>query len=554
MEECIAAAGENGKYQKIITFIGISLGSLPFTLSITYAYLTKIPKFLCKDEFGLFTQECDFDKKLFCSNDFAFIKDKKNSVDNFTYKFDLYCSREFFITLYSTLFFFGGLIGSVLFASIPDKYGRKKIFQILQVGGLILQINILFAQGPWHLFFIYFFSGIATYSYGMSSIIIAEYLPRNISNIVMSIANGSFPLCGIIIGIFFCIFNNMKLLFIITCLIQFITTYLSLKYFKESPIWLFSLKLKEKFIQTMKEIAIINNRESQFLEWLNNNKANLDKLMAKNSNEKNNLNNNEKDEEDIKTYTLREIFGFNSQKYNLIKSFICWFMIGCVFYGIILNLAFFKGNFYIICFCSFFGEITGELSSGYLSGIFGRIKIIYINCFISGISLIIFTLADSILINYLCIYLATMGIASGFNILFIYTPELYPTPIRGTICGYTYLLSRFGAMVVSPITTNFGIFNTNILFAVFCISSGIIMSKMPETLGKELINEIPELEGIGALIDSTMNKLRSSKRYLISEKLFKASFIGHDPISLSQIGSKSISQIANIGSGIFSRK
>ena len=46
MEECIAAAGENGKYQKIITFIGISLGSLPFTLSITYAYLTKIPKFL----------------------------------------------------------------------------------------------------------------------------------------------------------------------------------------------------------------------------------------------------------------------------------------------------------------------------------------------------------------------------------------------------------------------------------------------------------------------------------------------------------------------------
>ena len=108
MEECIAAAGENGKYQKIITFIGISLGSLPFTLSITYAYLTKLPKFLCKDEFGLFTQECDFDKKLFCSNDFTFIKDKKNSVDNFTYKFDLYCSREFFIALYSTLFFLEG--------------------------------------------------------------------------------------------------------------------------------------------------------------------------------------------------------------------------------------------------------------------------------------------------------------------------------------------------------------------------------------------------------------------------------------------------------------
>ena len=550
MEDCIIAAGENGKYQKIITIISISLGSLPFTLSITYAYLTKLPKFLTKDEAGQFTVPVDFDKNLFCSNDnnFEYIKDKKNSVDNFAYAFDLYCSKEFFLPLYSTLFFFGGLIGSVLFASIPDKYGRKTIFQILQVFSLFLQLNILFAVGPWHLIFVYFFSGIASYSFGMSSIIIAEYLPRNVSNIIMSICNGSFPLCGIVIGIFFCVFNNMKLLFIITNIIQLIMTLLSLKYFKESPLWLFSLKLKKRFIETMKDIAKINDREIQLSEWLSKNEANLDKLLNQNTKEANT-------DEEIKTYSLKEIFGFNSQKYNLIKSFLCWFMIGCVFYGIILNLAFFKGNFYIICFCSFFGEITGELSSGFLSGIFGRVKVICVNCFISGITMIIVTLNDSsILINYLCIYLATMGIASSFNVLFIFTPELYPTPIRGTICGYTYLLSRFGAMVVSPITTNFGIFNTNILFSVFCFASGIIISKMPETLGKELANEIPELEGITALIDSTLAKLHSSKRYLLSEKLFKASFIGHDPVSLRLISSKSIQPIANIGSGIFSRK
>ena len=550
MEDCLIAAGENGKYQKIITIIGISLGSIPFTLSITYAYLTKMPKFLTKDESGQYTIPVDFDKNLFCSNNnnFDYIKDKKNSIDNFTYAFDLYCSKEFFLSLYSTLFFFGGLIGSVLFASIPDKYGRKTIFQILQVISFLLQLNILFAVGPWHLFFVYFFSGIATFTFGMSSIIIAEYLPRNVSNIVMSISNGSFPLCGILVGIFFCVFNNMKLLFIVTNLIQLIMTYLSLKYFKESPLWLFSMKLKKRFIETMKEIAKINDRESQFSEWLRNNETNLDKLLNQNTKEQNN-------EEEIKTYSLKEIFGFNSQKYNLIKISFCWFMIACVFYGIILNLAFFKGNFYIICFCSFFGEITGELSSGFFSGIFGRMKVICINCFIAGLSMIIFTLANSsILINYLCIYLATMGIASCFNVLFIFTPELFPTPIRGTVCGYTYLLSRFGAMVVSPITTNFGIFNTNILFSVFCFVSGIIISKMPETLGKDLSNEIPELEGITALIDSTMAKLHSSKRYLLSEQLFKTSFIGHDPISLRQIGAKSMDHFPVIGSGIFSRK
>ena len=552
MEECILAAGDRGKYQKMITIVAISLGSLPFILSISYAYLTKMPKFLCKDENGQFTIACEYDRATFCSaeNNVEFIKDKKNSVDNFTYAFDLYCSKEFFIPIFSTLFFFGGLIGSVIFAPVPDKYGRKTIFQIIQILSLFLMFNILFAVGPWHLVFVFFFSGLATYGFGMSSLIVAEYLPRNISNIIMSIENGSFPLAGIVIGIFFCLINNMKLLFVITLLIQIATTYLSIKYFKESPIWLFSMKLKERFIQTMREISVINEREAQFEDWYKKNKDYLNKILAKNTKDKK----EEENEEEIKTYNLKEIFSFNSQRSNLIKSFLTWFLIGCVFYGIILNLAYSKGSFYITCFCSFAGEISGELSSGVLAGIMGRVKVLSVGCFISGISMIIYTLMDSIGISYICIYLATLGVASAFNVLFIFTPELYPTPIRGTVCGYAYLLSRFGAMVVSPITSYFGPFTTNVLFSCFSIASGIIISKMPETLGKELQNEIPEFEGTDALIDSAKSRLFSFKSFLLSEKLFKSSFIGHDPITIQQIASKSISQFSNIGSGIFSRK
>jgi len=552
MEECILAAGDRGKYQKMITIVAISLGSLPFILSISYAYLTKMPKFLCKDENGQFTIACEYDRATFCSaeNNVEFIKDKKNSVDNFTYAFDLYCSKEFFIPIFSTLFFFGGLIGSVIFAPVPDKYGRKTIFQIIQILSLFLMFNILFAVGPWHLVFVFFFSGLATYGFGMSSLIVAEYLPRNISNIIMSIENGSFPLAGIVIGIFFCLINNMKLLFVITLLIQIATTYLSIKYFKESPIWLFSMKLKERFIQTMREISVINEREAQFEDWYKKNKDYLNKILAKNTKDKK----EEENEEEIKTYNLKEIFSFNSQRSNLIKSFLTWFLIGCVFYGIILNLAYSKGSFYITCFCSFAGEISGELSSGVLAGIMGRVKVLSVGCFISGISMIIYTLMDSIGISYICIYLATLGVASAFNVLFFFTPELYPTPIRGTVCGYAYLLSRFGAMVVSPITSYFGPFTTNVLFSCFSIASGIIISKMPETLGKELQNEIPEFEGTDALIDSAKSILFSNKSYLLSEKLFKSSFIGHDPITIQQIASKSISQFSNIGSGIFSRK
>jgi MFS family permease len=227
-------------------------------------------------------------------------------------------------------------------------------------------------------------------------------------------------------------------------------------------------------------------------------------------------------------------------------------MIGSVFYGIILNLAYSKGSFYITCFCSFAGEITGELSSGFLAGSLGRVKVLCMGCFLSGISMVFYTLLDSVVINYILIYFATLGIAGAFNVKFIYTPELYPTPIRGIICGYTYLLSRFGAMIVSPITSYFGAFTTNVLFACCSIATGIIISKMPETLGKELQNEIPELEGMNTLIDSAKSRL--SKRFLLSEQLFKTSFIGHDPISFQHISCKNIGQLTHLGSGIFSRK
>ncbi len=111
-------------------------------------------------------------------------------------------------------------------------------------------------------------------------------------------------------------------------------------------------------------------------------------------------------------------------------------MIGSVFYGIILNLAYSKGSFYITCFCSFAGEITGELSSGFLAGSLGRIKVLCMGCFLCGISMIFYTLLDSVVINYVCIYFATLGIAGAFNVKFIYTPELYPNKWKYIFVDY----------------------------------------------------------------------------------------------------------------------
>ena len=98
MEEFINAAGEYGKYQKIVTAISVTLASIPFCLTIPYSDLTKLPAFLCKNENGEYIP-CEFNKKTFCSGQVDFIKDPKRSVDNFAYDLDLYCDKEFFISI-----------------------------------------------------------------------------------------------------------------------------------------------------------------------------------------------------------------------------------------------------------------------------------------------------------------------------------------------------------------------------------------------------------------------------------------------------------------------
>ena len=328
-------------------------------------------------------------------------------------------------------------------------------------------------------------------------------------------------------------------------------TYLCLKYFKESVIWLYSLKLKKRFTTTLTEIAEINGKLPEFNAFLESHKENLDFLLDSKNNKE-----NAEDEEEVPTITLKQIYSFKSQRGNMVRCFITFFITGLTFYGIILNLAYTKHNFFITCYCCFLGEITGEFSSGIIANIVGRIKMMSFGCFIGGACFIVYTFVDSALLSYISIFCATYGFAATFNVIAIYAPELFPTPIRAKLYSYCFLMSRLGAMVVGPITNLFGVMTTNILFFACSIFSGLIITNMEETLGKPLKNEIPELEGVDTLLTKTGKRLR--KDFFMSQNVFSRSFIGFDPVTAEMMRNMSTKNIKPIYqfqlSGIFSQK
>jgi MFS family permease len=274
MEQALIAVGEHGKFQKLLSIIVISVAIISPFMAVAFPFLTAKPEMLCREKFNFLDNYKKCHKEEICDNKtLDIIVDHENSIRNFAHEFDLYCDRGYLLPIMGTLFFFGAMSGSVIFGTIPDTYGREKIYKYLTLVMVILHLNLLFVQSAMHLIIINFFCGMLFYAYSMSTLIITEYIARDKAAIIMSFNNAVFPTTGICISCFFMFINNWRILFTITSTMAICVCYLTFKFFVESPRWLVAKNRIEECIDTLKKIAIINNREEQFKQYLKSNES-----------------------------------------------------------------------------------------------------------------------------------------------------------------------------------------------------------------------------------------------------------------------------------------
>ena len=94
-----------------------------------------------------------------------------------------------------------------------------------------------------------------------------------------------------------------------------------------------------------------------------------------------------------------------------------------------------------------------------------------------------------------------MGFSSTFNVLYIYSPEIIPSKIRSTVCGALF----FCGMIAPAFVLYFKTFIPEIFeyfFIIFGFLYSIICMYLPETLGIENKDEIPEEENEKHLLDN----------------------------------------------------
>jgi MFS family permease len=520
MDLAFEATGQLGKFQKILISIVIFLPMTALIVNAGFPIFTAKPVIFCreKDDFSNKLEKCFLEDICLSPKKYEIKKVPEKSIKNWVYEYDLICQETYKAPLIGTSFFTGAIIGSMFLAQYPDKVGRLTVFKILLLANIFIHLNLLFAQSIEHILFLALLAGITSYISSVLSLLITEFIHRNISGLIMSLRSASFGIVGVLISCFFMTVNNLKILFIITSIIA-ITIFIVVHiYFVESPRWLNSKNRMLEAIEAFEKLSIINNTHKNFLYFLESNRE-----MIQNS-----ANEIKKIE---KTHNLIDIFFYKSQKKKMLVLMYLWFAITFSFYGLFINLERKEGNIFIDTIITYTAEVIAELFSGFCANIFGRVFMIKYLSFAGGIGFLLNFLINSRTIQPFLIFVSSFGFSGALNILYIYTPESFPTSIRAKTFGFLFLISRAAAVVV-PVVSNISR-HMPLFIAILSSLGGWMTCFLEETLGREMVDDIPELQRKYSVLSfskkslKSINKISSTnliRETIVSDIYFKVSF------------------------------
>ncbi|XP_044153480.1 solute carrier family 22 member 15-like isoform X3 [Bufo gargarizans] len=179
-----------------------------------------------------------------------------------------------------------------------------------------------------------------------------------------------------------------------------------------------------------------------------------------------------------------------------------WYVCSLVYYGLTLNAGELKGNLYFnvamyglvevpaFPLCLFFIEKSwsgrGKSTAGFL--VFAGLACIFTMFLPDNNSLY---LSPAVLA-----LLGKLSVSAAFNVVYIYTSELYPTVVRNAGLGVCAMACRFGG-ILAPFVPSMKSLNPSMPFLAFGISgisAGILSLLLPETLNKPIAERIEDLQ------------------------------------------------------------
>jgi MFS family permease len=492
-EQILEKVGKWGRYQLMISLcVMLTYISLAFII-IVLPLMNKSPDFKYKQASEILIIE---DKVTFCNNAFTsepydsiidkIILDDSGAVINWAYDLKIVCNTREIIAIIGTVFFMSSIASNLALSKFADLYGRKKIFLVLNFISFLSLIQLLYLKHIIQLIIASFVIGISSINLAISSVIINENIERNYSGLIMGLTNSTFPFGGLVNLTFMYFFKNWYFYLVFIIIAFFLANVLGLLYMEESPKWQLANQHHKEFLSTVQSIAEINKSG----EILLNNETLYTKLKRSN-NKHEKL--GEKNEDYRKhVYEWYDLLKYPSLRLLTLKNIYLWIFTGFSFFGILLNLEGLTGNVYVDGIVSYSAEMIAEIGSGAILHYLGRRNTALYSFVLAAISSCLFTFINISWLKIILLFTSAIGIASGFNVLYVYSPELFPTNVKSLSISVFSLFNRLAASTI-PILLTYTSNITLIIGVLSIIASGVAFT-LPETLDYNPGNEIKEFK------------------------------------------------------------
>ncbi|KAL3678596.1 hypothetical protein R1sor_021552 [Riccia sorocarpa] len=222
--------------------------------------------------------------------------------------------------------------------------------------------------------------------------------------------------------------------------------------------------------------------------------------------------------------TLVDVFRYGETRVRMILMVFIWFMIGVCYYGISLNVVNLGFNLRLGVFFNGLVEIPAYVLTTAFMGRLGRRSLLATALFLTGFcsfgGSLLFNekLPDGVssrslgfltrggsdysgLIRLFCGIIGIFGAAGAYNLVYIYTTELFPTVVRNSALGLATQAASIGS-IIAPVVAVCGRMNVSLPFIIFgCMSmfGGALATRLPETKDESLHETMEGMERVESL-------------------------------------------------------
>lgn len=412
---------------------------------------------------------------------------------------NIVCDKEWMINVAVSLYYAGGMIGSLWFGYVGDKWGRKVGFISCCIFYAIISVIACFPPN-YTVYIVYrFLIGMAFPAFFQLPFVIA----MEIISVEKRTRDGMLSSACFSVGLLTTstIAYALKEWFPIALATSVPLFFLFIYFFfiPESPRWLVSQDRYNEAEAIVQKIARCNKRNigNNFL------KTHLCYKEKKLENTK------------IEDPSYLDLFKYPTMRKNFIILTIDWFVV-CFAYPVFsFGVSLLDIDEYLGAAISSFVEIPGIVFSWIVMEKMGRKWSMFITLGIGGLSClcIIFLTMDYVWSIVILTNIGKFCIAGTWAIVYVYGCELFPTVLRNSALSASSLIANF-ASIASPyllLLKNVSQMLPVIIIGLICLLSAIITLWLPETKNKHLPQTIEESEMLKA--ERCCNFCRRKKIY-----------------------------------------